>query len=204
MTQWRKLPITRKPQSRVTYETSGKSILVSRRQAAGDSLLCRDVTGLSPRQRRLFVGSGTGRERLRPSLFDMGEKAGRTVMRRKAYKHHYGHAGGDRRLQEIAPGQVPARRGGEEFAVPLPETDPQGAPEVAEQSRNRVAGSTLPHAAFRTALIAAVSSVSFVLNGSKSAGIRRSLERFHRARTAKPAWRKSLAPSARVNRFKHS
>lgn len=166
MAQWRKLPVTRKPQSRVTHETSGKSILVSRRQAAGDPLLCRDVPSLSPRQRRLFVGSGTGRERLRPSLFDMGEKAGRTVMRRKAYKHHYGHAGGDRRLQEIAPGQVAARRGGEEFAVPLPETDPEGAPEVAEQSRNRVAGSTLPHAAFRTAPIAAVSSAPYRLSGT--------------------------------------
>lgn len=83
-------------------------------------------------------------------------------MRRKAYKHHYGHAGGDRRLQEIAPGQVPARRGGEEFAVPLPETDPQGAPEVAEQSRSRVAG----FAAFRTAPIAAVSSAPYRLSGT--------------------------------------
>ncbi|HEX2011344.1 MAG TPA: diguanylate cyclase, partial [Roseateles sp.] len=73
----------------------------------------------------------------------------------KNYNDHYGHLAGDDALRSVAlalrsslkrPGDLPCRYGGEEFAVLLPETDRDGAQEVAEQLERAVRGLGLPHA----------------------------------------------------------
>jgi len=69
----------------------------------------------------------------------------------KGVNDAYGHAAGNRMLRQLAAAtqaelrftDVAARYGGDEFIVLLPETPPQGAMEVAERIRNRVAGNPL-------------------------------------------------------------
>lgn len=65
----------------------------------------------------------------------------------KSFNDHYGHATGDRALRAIArciidsirrPGDFVGRYGGEEFCVLLPNTDLQGAVQVAEKIRSAV------------------------------------------------------------------
>jgi diguanylate cyclase (GGDEF)-like protein len=73
----------------------------------------------------------------------------------KAYNDNYGHGAGDICLYKIASalntvtkrsGDLIARYGGEEFVTLLPETDLQGAWQVAEQMRNQIHDLQLPHA----------------------------------------------------------
>jgi diguanylate cyclase (GGDEF)-like protein len=72
----------------------------------------------------------------------------------KNYNDNYGHQEGDRCLQEIAqaickstnrPADLVARYGGEEFAIILPNTDAEGAMNVAIQATEIVRSLQLPH-----------------------------------------------------------
>jgi diguanylate cyclase (GGDEF)-like protein len=78
----------------------------------------------------------------------------------KRYNDTYGHAQGDACLQAVArvlresfgrAGELPARIGGEEFAVLLPGTDQRGAQLAAERLRAAVTARALPHAASEVA-----------------------------------------------------
>jgi len=73
----------------------------------------------------------------------------------KAYNDHYGHAAGDECLKSVAgvlsqsvlrTSDTIARYGGEEFVAVLPETDLEGAVQVAERMRFGITEANLPHA----------------------------------------------------------
>jgi diguanylate cyclase (GGDEF)-like protein len=73
----------------------------------------------------------------------------------KAYNDHCGHQAGDACLKQIAsvlssccrrPGDMAARYGGEEFALILPDTELNGAINIAEAARDAVARLQIPHA----------------------------------------------------------
>ena len=73
----------------------------------------------------------------------------------KRFNDHYGHGEGDRCLTQVAralhgcmrrPGDLVARYGGEEFVAILPETDAQGALDVAKACHAAVAVAAIPHA----------------------------------------------------------
>jgi len=73
----------------------------------------------------------------------------------KAYNDGYGHARGDDCLRAVArvfglalrrPADLAARYGGEEFVCVLPETDQEGARNVADQIQGQLAELALPHA----------------------------------------------------------
>jgi diguanylate cyclase (GGDEF)-like protein len=73
----------------------------------------------------------------------------------KRYNDTYGHAAGDRCLQQVArtlkltfnrAGELNARIGGEEFAVLLPAADLHQALAAAERLREALAGQEIPHA----------------------------------------------------------
>lgn len=72
----------------------------------------------------------------------------------KAYNDTYGHVRGDNCLKQIAeamqdvvsrPGDLVARYGGEEFAVVLPNTDAEGAEEIAHEICKAMKRRKLPH-----------------------------------------------------------
>jgi len=72
----------------------------------------------------------------------------------KLYNDTYGHQKGDSCLKTVAqilsdnekrPADLAARYGGEEFAVILPETDIQGAKEIATNILQTIRNATLPH-----------------------------------------------------------
>lgn len=74
----------------------------------------------------------------------------------KLYNDHYGHVAGDQALQQVAhclqqvarrPTDLPARLGGEEFALLLQDTDAAGALHQAEELRRRLARSAIAHEA---------------------------------------------------------
>ena len=74
----------------------------------------------------------------------------------KLYNDTYGHQAGDRCLQKIAqainkvvkrPADLGARYGGEELAVILPNTTPEGAKKLAHQIRLQVQSLHIPHIA---------------------------------------------------------
>lgn len=73
----------------------------------------------------------------------------------KAYNDFYGHPAGDDCLKLVAqtldstmrrPTDLAARYGGEEFVVLLPETDPDGATDVAEMLRSEIRELDIKHA----------------------------------------------------------
>ena len=73
----------------------------------------------------------------------------------KQYNDIYGHSAGDECLRTVAevlrtgqkrPADLAARYGGEEFCLLLPETDADGAVQVAEQVRAGLEARALPHA----------------------------------------------------------
>ncbi|MFN3586205.1 MAG: diguanylate cyclase [Moraxellaceae bacterium] len=105
------------------------------------------------------------RRQLSEALWREWERAGRNglsigllfvdVDHFKPYNDHYGHHAGDealvavaRALQEalLRPADLVARYGGEEFVVLLPETDSEGAVEVAQRLLAAVDALALPHA----------------------------------------------------------
>lgn len=72
----------------------------------------------------------------------------------KLYNDNYGHQGGDDTLRKVAqcieancrrPADLTARYGGEEFVVVLPDTDSQGAIQVAGNLRSAVRNLEIPH-----------------------------------------------------------
>ena len=72
----------------------------------------------------------------------------------KSYNDHLGHQAGDECLKKVAqalssclhrPGDLVARYGGEEFGVILPNTNFEGAREIAENMRRRVEELALEH-----------------------------------------------------------
>jgi len=74
----------------------------------------------------------------------------------KKYNDLYGHVKGDECLKRVAgqlkktlnrSGDFIARYGGEEFVAVLPETDVQGAINIAEQIHNAIVGLNIPHEA---------------------------------------------------------
>ncbi len=74
----------------------------------------------------------------------------------KLYNDTYGHQKGDRCLRQVAqairkvlkrPADLATRYGGEELAVILPNTSPEGAKEVANQIRLRIQSLQIPHIA---------------------------------------------------------
>jgi len=72
----------------------------------------------------------------------------------KQYNDNYGHGAGDECLVRIAgainscihrPGDTLARYGGEEFAVIMPDTDSEGALQIAQQFHAAIAELSIPH-----------------------------------------------------------
>jgi len=84
----------------------------------------------------------------------------------KLYNDNYGHGAGDECLKRVAralkdtlsrPTDMVARYGGEEFAALLPETDAEGALNVAEQLRAVVQGLAINHEYSSTASVVTLS-----------------------------------------------
>jgi diguanylate cyclase (GGDEF)-like protein len=85
----------------------------------------------------------------------------------KSYNDNYGHQGGDDCLKKVAwviagsvkrPADLAARYGGEEFIVVLPDTDLQGAAELAEKLRSEVEVQGVTHAHSGTAKVVTISA----------------------------------------------
>ncbi len=84
----------------------------------------------------------------------------------KAFNDNYGHQGGDDCLKKVAsviaeeakrPADLAARYGGEEFMTVLPDTDLNGAIEIAERMRAKVEALAVPHEYSPTAGVVTIS-----------------------------------------------
>ncbi len=84
----------------------------------------------------------------------------------KAFNDNYGHQGGDECLKRVArviaeevkrPADLAARYGGEEFMLVLPDTELNGALEMAERLRKNVEVLAVPHAYSATAPVVTIS-----------------------------------------------
>ncbi len=84
----------------------------------------------------------------------------------KAFNDTYGHQAGDECLKKVAleiarsakrPADLAARYGGEEFIILLPDTDIQGATEIAEKLRIAIEVLGTPHAHSSAASVVTVS-----------------------------------------------
>lgn len=85
----------------------------------------------------------------------------------KPYNDNYGHQAGDETLQKVAkaldgqcrrPADLMARYGGEEFVAVLPDTDLAGALNVAENLRQAVTTTRIPHEHSKVAPYVTISS----------------------------------------------
>ncbi len=86
----------------------------------------------------------------------------------KSFNDLYGHHAGDICLYQVArgiansihrPTDMASRYGGEEFVVVLPNTDRQGALQVAEKIRNQIALLSIPHGSDRVTISVGVATV---------------------------------------------
>lgn len=84
----------------------------------------------------------------------------------KAYNDNYGHPAGDKCLQEVAhvlmesvrrPADFVARYGGEEFAILLPNTDLDGAVQIAKIISQNLRDKKIPHAQSSTSDVVTLS-----------------------------------------------
>lgn len=100
----------------------------------------------------------------------------------KKYNDTYGHLAGDDCLRNVAdvlrscllrPADLLARYGGEEFVVLLPDTDAQGAKEVADRMRNAVYAKRIEH---KSASEHQFVSISIGINSTNICSTKRVLE----------------------------
>jgi diguanylate cyclase (GGDEF)-like protein/PAS domain S-box-containing protein len=97
------------------------------------------------------------------------------IDRFKAYNDRYGHQAGDECLKQVAaalragarrPADVVARYGGEEMTLILPDTNPQGAWELAEQLRESVRALEIAHAGSEKRIVTVSLGVATLEPGS--------------------------------------
>ncbi|MET0430481.1 MAG: diguanylate cyclase [Microvirga sp.] len=96
----------------------------------------------------------------------------------KQYNDHFGHGAGDECLKRVAhllrTGRraidLPARLGGEEFAVLLPDTDLEGATAVAESVRSRIADLCIQHPKSPMGIVTASIGVTAATPGTADSG----------------------------------
>jgi diguanylate cyclase (GGDEF)-like protein len=93
----------------------------------------------------------------------------------KSYNDRYGHQAGDECVRAIAqaiassakrPGDTVARYGGDEFALILKETDPDGARVVSERIRQAVESLQIPHVASPAGIVTVSCGVAAQQPGS--------------------------------------